>query len=223
MTNQPKYTMCYLGKVNRFDRDQQLELCQQIVDKLNLGPIDNRIYEHNELAEFTKNLRGNEAAVIPLLSSLGNKKGSGAGVQFFINERSIHDRCQFIVSLDTTKRKAIADLITVQSDSGKHWYALLQKTSNSVMRGQPLKRERAKSMGRKRHAKPGLVQTWELKEGTAEYLTHAYIWGNLKVTPAANAISQFPDDELRAASEETIRRIFKARQECAEWLNNLNK
>lgn len=215
--------MCYLGKVNRFDRDEQLDLCQRIVEKLGLAPIEDRIYEHNELDEFTKRMRGNEAAIVPILSALGNKKGSGAGVQFFINERALHDRCQFIVSIDTTKPKALADLITVQSDAGKHWYALLAKTSNSVMRGQPLKRKAAQSMGRKRHAKPGLVQNWELKIGTAEYLTHAYIWGNLTITPAKNAISQFPDAELREASEPTIRRIFKSREECAVWLNNLNK
>lgn len=215
--------MCYLGRVSRFDRDEQLELCQQIVDKLELAPIGGRIYEHNELRQFVKDMRGKEAAIVPILSALGDKKGSGAGVQFFINERMIHDACEFIVSLDTTKPKAIADLITVQSDAGKHWYSLLQKTSNSVMRGQPLKRKAAQNMARKKHAKPGLVQTWELKEGTAEYLTHAHIWGNLSILPAANAISQFPDDELRNASEPTIRRIFNNRQKCAEWLNNLNE
>ena len=220
---QPEYTMCYLGKVSRFERDEQLELCQKIVDKLGLAPIGRSIYEHNELDKFKQRLRGNEAAVVPLLSSLGDKKGSGAGVQFFINERIIHDASEFIVSLDTTKPKAIADIVTVQSDAGRDWYALLQKTSNSIMRGQPLKRKKAKSMNRKRHAKPGLVQTWELKEGTAEYLTHAYIWGNLSIKPAEKAISQFPDDELREASEPTIRRIFDSRQECAIWLNNLNK
>lgn len=215
--------MCYLGKVNRFDREEQLALCHEIVEKLELTPIGDRIYEHNEIDELVKSMKGNEAVVVPILSALGDKKGHGAGVQFFINERAIHDACKFIVSIDTTKPKAIADLITVQSDAGKHWYALLAKTSNSVMRGQPLKRKVAQNMARKKHAKPGLVQNWELKEGTAEYLTHAYIWGNLSIAPAKKAIEMFPDDELRNASEETIRRIFKARQECAVWLNNLNK
>jgi len=215
--------MCYLGIVNRIDRSEQLEMCERIVHKLGLAPIDGHIYEHNELEEFIRRLRGNEAAIVPILSALGTKKGSGAGVRFFINERAIHDRCQFIVSIDTTKPKAIADLVTVRSDAGKHWYALLAKTSGSVMRGQPLKREKAKSMARKRHTKPGLVQTWRLKEGTAEYLTHAYIWGNLSITPAEKAIAMFPDDELREASEPTVRRIFQSRKKCAAWLNELNK
>ena len=32
--------MCYLGKVNSFDRDDQLALCYKMIDKLELTPID---------------------------------------------------------------------------------------------------------------------------------------------------------------------------------------
>lgn len=213
--------MCYLGKVNRFDRDDQLKLCEAIVEKLGLAPLDGRVYEHNELDSFTRELRGNEAAIVPLLAALADKKGSGTGVNFFMRERHVHDNCEYIVSIDTTKPRALADLLTVQSDAGRDWYKLLQKTGGSVMRGRALKTKDAKKKARKRHAKPGLVQTWQLKEGTAEYLVHAQVWGNLGIKPAEKAIGMFPDDELRKASPATINRIFGTRQQCCDWLNDL--
>lgn len=212
--------MCYLGKVNRFDRDEQLDLCHSIIEKLGLAPLEDRIYEHNEIDQFINNLRGNEAAVVPLLQGLATKKGTGVGINFFIVEREIHDKCEFIVSIDTTKQRAIANIVTVQSDSGRDWYKLLQKTAGSVMRGRPLKKKEAQAKARKRHAKPGLVETWKLKEGTAEYITHAQIWGNLGIRPAEEAIKMFPDDELSKASKATVDRIFGSREKCLEWLKN---
>ena len=219
MTDLPKYTLVYLGKLDRFDREQQLDLSQQIVDALGLAPIEDKIYDHHDLDKYIGRMRGNEAAVVPFLQTLAQKRGPGVGTRFYINERKLHDACQFIVSLDTTKQKAIADVVTVRSDAGRDWYNLLSKTGNSVMKGQPLKKKDAVAKAKMPRAKPGIVATWKLKEGTAEFITVATIWGNMRIAPAERAISMFPDDELAKASKKTVERIFGTREECVRWLN----
>ena len=218
----PKYTLCYLGAVPRFSRDDLLEICQNIVDELGLAPIDGRIYEAHEFDQFIKGLRGFEVAIVPILSGLAFKKGSGVTIQFFINERRVVDKATYLVSLDTTKPRAIADTVTASSDKRLPWDRLLGAVAEKVARGRVLKTPKAKEMNRKKHAKHGLVQTWELKLGTAEYLNHAYIWGNLGITPAKTAIGLFPDDDLRKASPKSVERIFGTRSECATWLKQLN-
>lgn len=156
---------------------------------------------------------------MPLLQTLAGKRGSGVGTRFYMNERKLYDASQLIVSLDTTKRKAIADVVTVRSDAGRDWYELLIKTGNSVMRGQSLKKKDAVAKAKTPRKKRGIVKTWNLKEGTAEYITVATIWGNIGIAPAEYAISIFPDDELCKASKKTIERIFGTREECVKWLN----
>lgn len=219
MTDLPKYTLVYLGTLDRFDRDQQLDLCHQVVDALDLPPIVDKIYEHNEIDDFIGAMRGSEVAVVPLLQVLAGRSGPGVGTRFYINERKLHDGCQFIVSLDTTKRKAIADLITVRSDAGRDWYELLARTGNSVMKGQKLTTNDARAKARMPRAKPGLVATWKLKEGTAEYKAIESAWSNMGITPAEKAISMFPDDELSKASRSTVERIFGTRSDCLKRLN----
>lgn len=205
--------------MDRYTREQQLDLAHQIVGVLSLAPIDNKIYEHNELDAFISAMRGNEAAVVPFLRTLAVKPGVGVGTRFYINERRLYDRCQFIVTLDTTKRRALADLITVDSDAGRPWYELLKKTGNTVMKGQKLTTTDARAKAKKPRSKPGLVKTWEERTGTAEYITAAMIWGNLNITPAKKAIGMLPDNELSNASQSTIERIFGTRSECLEWLD----
>lgn len=223
VADKPENTRVYLGHVNRFDRDEQLDLAKQIVEKEGLPPFGRGIYEQHEMESFINDLRSDEVALIPLLAAVADKKGSGVGVRFFMNLMQIKDESLYVLNIDTTKNRAIADLITINSDAGKDWYQLVSTVAKSVMRGRKLKKKKAREMSAQSRAKPGLVKSWQLREGTPEYITIATIWSNLNIKPAEKAISMFPNEELQKASKESIQRIWGTRQECLEWLKQLSK
>ena len=217
------HTMCYLGAVPHFDRDSLLQICQDIVDRHELAPIRDQIFESNDFDDFVNRLRGNEVVIVPLLSGLAIKKGVGVTIQFFINERTISDRAGMVVSIDTTKTRALSNTFIATNHDGSNWYKLIAKVASRISRGRVLKSAKAKKMKRAQHAKHGLVDAWIGKEGTAEYLAQAHVWGNMAIKPEANAIAQLPDDDLKKASPNTIRAIFGSRSKCAQWLNEVYK
>jgi hypothetical protein len=214
--------MVFLGKVNRFDRDIQLNYCQQIVGKHEFPEIGDSIYEHNEVGKFIDRMRGNEVAIVPFLSGLATTKtGRGITREYYINLMKLYKECQFIISFDTTKRMCIEKLITARSDCGSEWWNLVGKTGDSVSHGRKLSTREAKKRNQIKveKAKPGLVRKWQLKEGDGEYIAAAMVWGNLSIKPAKRAITLFADEELKMASKETVQRIFGSRQCCERWLN----
>lgn len=210
-----------IGDVRGFDRDKQIEIAHGIAEKLSLPEFVHHIYDPNEIGDFIRGLKHDEVALMPFLISAADKRGSGIGKRFFVNLKKIEDTSIYILSINQTKPKAVADLLTVRSIDGRPWYALMSKVGDSAMRGRALKSSDAKKKARKRHSIPGLVDVWKLKEGTAEYITHAHIWSNMNIKPAEKAIGMFLDDELRKASKETVQRIFGSRADCLAWVKNL--
>ena len=208
---QPEYTRCYLGKVRRYERDDQLKDCIAAVKEYELPSFRGAFYEHDDIASFIKDLRPDECALIPRLEGLAEIKGRGVGVRFLMNVMKIQDTCLFILDVDTG----------IRSDVGDEWYTLVETVASKIMRGRPLNKKQAKVMAAIRHSEPGLVEQWKTKrkKRAADYMQAADKWGNLGIKPAENAISQFEDEELRSASKATIHRIFGTRKECEIWLN----
>ncbi len=217
------YTMCYLAAVSHFDRDGLLKICQEIVSKHELAPVGGRIYEANEFDHFVNDLQGSEYAIVPMLQGLAVKKGAGVTIQFFINERMISDNAGTLITIDTRKRRALADSIIATNHDGVDWYKLIAKVAGIVSRGRPLKTKKAVEMKRAQHAKHGLVDAWKLKEGDADWMTHANIWSNIKTYNAKEAQALFPNEQLRKASPRTITTIFGGRNECAALLKAMAK
>ena len=49
---------------------------------MELPAFGKSIYEHKELSDFIRDLRGNEIAMIPRLQGLAEIKGTGVGIRF---------------------------------------------------------------------------------------------------------------------------------------------
>ena len=210
MTEKPEYTLVYLGKVNRYSREEQLADCRKFVKDNGFPSVGRSVYEHNEIDQFVKDMRGNELALIPRLEGLADIKGSGVGIRFLLNVMKVSDASRLVIDLDTG----------IRSDAGDDWYQLVEVVASKIMRGRPLGKEQAKLMAKIRFSEPGLEESWKRKKGTPEYKAVASIWGNLSIKPAEKAIGMFPDEELAKTSKSSIQRIFGTRQECLKWLND---
>lgn len=210
MTIEPKITRVFVGKMARWPRDRQLDLCRQVV------PDFDAIYEPHEFDQYVRALNRipDEAALVARLIAIAEEDPKDRPGMAFVKR---------LMMLMCSKAVYIQDAQTgIKSIDGQPWIDLVLKTYSSITRGRELSSQIASEMSAKSHEarEPGLVSDWKDRKGSPEYDAVAAIWGNLDIKPAKHAISRVPDKELQGVHPSTMKRIFGTRRECLEYINS---
>lgn len=201
MTIETKATLVFLGQIDRYPRDKQLEDCREFAKAMDLPKIGRAVYEHTEFDELRKGCRGNEVVLLPRLGVLGLGKGRGVGNRFLTSLLKLTNQTMVIMDVHNG----------LSSQEFDAWYDHVETTLNRLTNSRKLTKGQASKLGSLPRTKPGIVEHWKKHEDKELYARMAQHWRDPKIPNAATAIQTFPDEELRKASRKTIERIFGAR------------
>jgi len=198
-------TCILLGRIDNYSRAEQLAACRMFAKNNNLPRVEPRVFEHNEVKKLIHSLRGDEAILVPRLDVFKARPGRG-----------VRDRLLLNVTDAVSKSAGVYDISSKLCSKSPEWRNHVKNTANRVAKTRPLKKNKAASMGRaKKHR--GIVRKWKDMKGDEAYNDAAFIWGNLSISEA-QATAMLPK-ELSGLHTTSIRRIFKSRKTCAEWLS----
>ena len=191
-------TFAFLGKIDRYSRDEQLSDCHRAVKELDLPDIGRSIYEHNELTAMLRNLRNNEAVLLPRVDVLAERKGRGIGTRFLTNLLKLTNQTRIIIDVHAG----------INSHDYAPWYEHVEVARNRLTNTRKPTKDHMKLLGTLRHTKPGIVEHWTKYVDKETFKIHAQCWRDPEHKNAKIARDSFPDEELRKASRKTIERIF---------------
>ena len=194
-------TFVFLGKLDRYPRENQLVDCQKFVKEMKLPAIGDSIYECDEMKQMLKDLRGSVALVLPRLDVVGEQKGRGVGNRFLSNMIKLTN--QALVIIDAHKN--------ITSHDYHDWYMHIDTTLGRLTNSRKKTREQMSKLGKIPRKKPGIVKHWTDYVDKETFDRNAQHWRDPRHDNAEAAIASFPDEELRLASKRTIERIFKNR------------
>ena len=201
MTIDAAATLIYLGEIDRYPREKQIEDCHKAVKELGLPAIGRSIYECSEFDALRGICRGNEAVLLPRLDVLAERKGRGIGTRFLINLLKLTNETMIIMDVHAC----------INSREFNKWYEHAESTRNRLVNSRNVTSDHAKLLGQLRHTKPGIVEHWTEYADRDVFKRMAQHWRDPKHKNAKAAIDSFPDDELRKASRKTVERIFGTR------------
>jgi len=201
------HTNILLADLKGYDRREQLKACRKYLKANSLPPVGRRVYEHNEVEKLLDNVQESDIVIVPRLDAFKAYKGRGIGNRLLLNVLQA-------VSIVEAVHDISKPLISTQNG----WTAHVDKAANRVAKSRGLTSTEASRRAAMRDHE-GIVRKWKEMKGTKAYKSSALVWGNMSISPERKAISMM-NKELRALSPSTIRRIFKSRTECGQWLNN---
>lgn len=198
MTIDAKATFVFLGEIDRYPRDKQLEDCRKLAKMLDLPKIDRSIYEHTEFDALRSDLRGDEVVLLPRIDVLAERNGRGIGTRFLTNLVKLTNETMIIMDVHQG----------ITSRDFDKWYEHIELTRNRITNSRKPSKGHMSLMGTLRHSKPGIVEHWTEYADKELYRRMAQHWRDPRHKNAGDAIESFPDEELRKASRKTIERIF---------------
>lgn len=144
-------TFIYLGDIDRYSRDDQFANCLNAVKEMKLPAIGDSIYEHHEMKEMLRNVRGDVAVVLPRLDVMGEHKGRGVGNRFLSNMIMVTNQAHVIIDM----HKGITS-----HDYGE-WYSHIKTTLGRLTNSRKPTPGHHRKIGKLRPTKPGIVQHWK--------------------------------------------------------------
>lgn len=198
MTIEAKATLVFLGKIDRYPRDDQLDDCRKFAKAMGLPAIGRAVYEHTEFDELRGGCRGNEVVLLPRLDVLGLGKGRGIGNRFLTSLLKLTNQTMVIMDVHNG----------LSSQEFDAWYEHVETTLNRLTNSRKLTKEQASKLGSLPRTKPGIVEHWTSYVDRDVFERMAQHWRDPRHANAKAAIGSFPDEELRKASRKTIERIF---------------
>ena len=191
-------TYVLLGKIDRYPRDSQLEDCQKAVKTMKLPAIGDSIYEHDEMKQILRDLRGDEALVLPRLDVAGEHMGRGVGNRYLNNIIMLTNQTHVIIDVHES----------IMSHDYGDWYEHIKATYRRLTNSRKPTPGHNKKIGKLKPTKPGIVRHWTEYVDEETFTRNAQHWRDPHHANAEEAIATLPDEELREASKRTIERIF---------------
>ena len=197
------YTLVFLGKLDRYPRDEQLDDCNKAVKEFGLPKFDRAIYEHNEFDNLLHDCRKNELVMLPKIDAIALGRSRGVGKRFLMNVIRLTNETHIILDVK-------AGISSLDIDQ---WYDHIERTRNQLVNGRKLSSEEAKLLGKmpKTRNKRGLFKHWTEHVSTEDFNRMAQHWRDPHIKSARDAIASAPDEELRKASQSMWERIFGGR------------